>query len=61
MAKEETKRGRPRMLASEKMNIKYTIRLDNELDTRLQKRVKRDNSTVTEVIRTALNEYLDKE
>ena len=49
------------MLASEKMNIKYTIRLDNELDARLQKRVKRDNSTVTEVIRTALNEYLDKE
>lgn len=59
--REKRKRGRPRLLADEVKNIKYTIRLDVDLDERLQARVRKDKSSVSEVIRSALEEYLNQE
>lgn len=58
MAREKRQRGRPKLKADEVKNIKYTVRLDKELDERLQKRVKEDNTTVTDIVRKSLDEYL---
>lgn len=59
MAVEKRKKGRPKLTKDEIKNIKYTIRLDKDLNDRLQKKVKEENSNVTKVIRNMLDEYLD--
>ena len=60
MAIEKSKRGRPKKSVSEKKRHIYTIRIDDELDKALKRQAKAENTTITEIARKSLIEYLRK-
>lgn len=60
MAIEKSKRGRPKKSISEKKRHIYTIRIDDDLDKALKRQAKAENTTITEIARKSLIEYLKK-
>lgn len=61
MVREKRKRGRPALKADEVKNITYSVRLDKELDDRLNKYTKKNDLAISETVRKALSELFDKD
>lgn len=55
---EKAKAGRKPLKASERKRHNYTIRIDDELDKALRKRAKKDGTTLADIARKALEQYL---
>ena len=58
MAIEKSKRGRPKKVNSERKRHIYTIRIDDDTDKALKQRARQEKTTITEIARKALENYL---
>ena len=58
MAIEKAKRGRPKKSNDERKRHIYTIRIDDDTDKVLKQRARQEKTTITEIARKALKEYL---